>query len=246
MNTPNPLMNALPSIPFQLFPSFNPGPPPPLNLPAHLVTEAELLASMAAKALHNRGKLCSFTILFNLIPKSLSSIWMLTDMIYLCQRSLLDRIKLKKTDSVSHFACDPSCQDQLLTEPSIIVDCYGKILAWYLPLFLRRDSMDSLLSFYPLPLIRLFTIGYYLASSTGHGSFKGSLTSEQTEWQNHLQYYDAPRTCLPLPGNINLSPAWFQQGHDVHSVGCSLHKTLFTNHSAATASSAFAGGMRPR
>jgi len=33
----------------------------------------------------------------------------------------------------SRFARDPSCQDQLLTEPSIIVDCYGKILAWYLP-----------------------------------------------------------------------------------------------------------------
>jgi len=37
--------------------------------------------------------------------------------------------------------------------------------------FSGETGMDSLLSFYPLPLIRLFTIGYDLASSTGHGWF---------------------------------------------------------------------------
>ena len=176
MNTPNPLMDALPSILLQLFPSFNPGPPPPLNLLAHLVTEAELLASMAAKVLHNQGKLCLFTILFNLITitKSLSSIWMCTSMIYFCQRSLLDRIKLMKTDWCSCFACDPSCQDQLLTEPSIIVDCYGKILAWYLPGALsqvRQVWIPYYLSTHCHWSGYLFTIGYYLASSTGHGWF---------------------------------------------------------------------------
>jgi len=122
MNTPKPFMDALPSIPLQLFLSFNPGLPPPLNLPAHLVTEAELLASMAAKVLHNRGKLCLFTILFNLItiPKSLSSICMLTNMIYLCQRSLPDRIKLRKTDSVPALPMTPHVRISYLQSPALL------------------------------------------------------------------------------------------------------------------------------
>jgi len=122
MNTPNPLMDALPSILLQLFPSFNPGPPPPLNLLAHLVTEAELLASMAAKVLHNQGKLYSFTILFNLItiPRSLSSIWMYTNMIYFCQKSLPDRIKLIKTNSIPALPMIPPVRISYLQSPALL------------------------------------------------------------------------------------------------------------------------------
>ena len=34
-------------------------------------------------------------------------------------------------------------------------------------------------------------------------------------WRVDATYYKRPERSKPLPGNINLSPAWFQQGHYV-------------------------------
>lgn len=48
------------------------------------------------------------------------------------------------------------------------------------------------------------------------GSLTGSLASDGgSNWRTDPQYYKPLGTCQPVPGNINLSPGWFQQAHDV-------------------------------
>lgn len=41
-------------------------------------------------------------------------------------------------------------------------------------------------------------------------------------WRTDARNYRRPEDSKPLPGNINLSPAWFQQGHFVRfdSLAC--------------------------
>ena len=53
------------------------------------------------------------------------------------------------------------------------------------------------------------------AACDANQSFQGSLSPESSGWWSDPQYFKDPANCMPQPGNINLSPAWFQQAKDV-------------------------------
>lgn len=46
-------------------------------------------------------------------------------------------------------------------------------------------------------------------------AFQGTIGGPKAPWRIHPKNFKDPGECEPLPGNINLSPAWFQQAHDV-------------------------------
>jgi len=42
-------------------------------------------------------------------------------------------------------------------------------------------------------------------------AFQGTIGGPKASWRIHPKNFKDPGECEPLPGNINLSPAWFQQ-----------------------------------
>ncbi len=106
--------------------------------------------------------------------------------------------------------------------PHIIVDEHGIILAWYLPGILSDQRQ----------------VGFFSLSDHGRqpdASQKDMLAARGklgpllkmaesgSSWRNHQEMY--PSGAEGPRGSVNLSPAWFQLGHDV---SVSTHKIFFS------------------
>ncbi|KAF8486611.1 hypothetical protein F5888DRAFT_1582267, partial [Russula emetica] len=93
--------------------------------------------------------------------------------------------------------------------PCIIVDMQGFILAWYLPailsdfrqvgLFSPSDRSGKPDASQNAMLVAREKLGPLLNKSSG------------SSWRNNAEYFHPGEGAQ---GSVNLSPAWFQQGHD--------------------------------
>ncbi|KAF9231416.1 hypothetical protein BU15DRAFT_82432 [Melanogaster broomeanus] len=87
--------------------------------------------------------------------------------------------------------------DRLISEPTVVVDKQGCVLAWYLPgVFSRRiqDKMWDVLE-HIKPLLK-----------------NSTTSSAEQKWHMTPSLF---RKDASIKGSIELSPAWFQQGRDM-------------------------------
>ncbi|TFK58244.1 hypothetical protein BDN72DRAFT_782361 [Pluteus cervinus] len=82
----------------------------------------------------------------------------------------------------------------LQTRPLTIVDKDGNILVWYLPRILFEDRQMAIFN----------------STSTLEPELAKSFTPEKTSWRTRRSSFLDGK----MPGCINMSPAWFQQGHE--------------------------------
>ncbi|KAG1830856.1 hypothetical protein EV424DRAFT_1314940 [Suillus variegatus] len=95
----------------------------------------------------------------------------------------------------------PPEEEHLLTTPSVVIDSGGRIIVWYLPGALTSMMMKDI----------------HGATHSMSGLLKHSITSGKiSQWRTHRSnFYTSPDGMI-TPGCINISPAWFQQGREVH------------------------------
>ncbi|KAG2096499.1 uncharacterized protein F5147DRAFT_584003 [Suillus discolor] len=88
-----------------------------------------------------------------------------------------------------------------LDRPTVVCDKFGIIILWYLPgtidLAIQND-MAAATAIMSVPLARSVT----------------SSAATNNQWRTHSSNF-YPSQCGGTPGCINLSPAWFLQGHPV-------------------------------
>ena len=121
---------------------------------------------------------------------------------------------------ISRYPVDENYKDLLITEPAIIIDRHGRIVAWYLPGALsnsRQVRLENPITKVTIDFVHRQAL-IWTAAVNADESFAGSLGADGSSWRSDAGCFKAFGTCSPQPGNINLSPAWFQQARDV----CSL------------------------
>ncbi|KAG1821275.1 hypothetical protein EV424DRAFT_1322432, partial [Suillus variegatus] len=95
--------------------------------------------------------------------------------------------------------CPPGHEGKrLVDEPAIILDASGAIIAWYLP--------DALTDTYPGEIKE--------ATDLLAPSLKKSVRADGNWRTNQRLFNRGSEDVGATPGCINLSPAWFQQGHE--------------------------------
>ena len=104
-----------------------------------------------------------------------------------------------------------------LSSPCIIHDVGGRIICWNLPEVLLLDRQVSVRSdICQLLIIRQEHI--WAALSVVQPAFLGTIGKIDAPWRINPENFKSKGTCEPLPGNLNFSPAWFQQAHHVSQV----------------------------
>ncbi len=101
-----------------------------------------------------------------------------------------------------------------ITIPTVIVDCKGKILAWYLPNIIPPHRIVSWYSKIPWVSNIYCQDDLNEASKLLETSFlKVKQKPKDPRWRNHGRY--AVEGCDLGSGSITFSSGWFSQGHDV-------------------------------
>ena len=90
----------------------------------------------------------------------------------------------------------PLEDNRLQISPCTITDRHGQVLLWYLPNILRPERQVSM--FADLKLLEPV--------------LKNPKSSNS--WRTSSEYYRPVKNGLK-PGSMNISPAWFEQGHEV-------------------------------
>jgi len=99
-----------------------------------------------------------------------------------------------------------------ISRPCIIVDMQGIILVWHLPGILNDSRQVSLLTLSDHPIkYDVFQREMMAATEKLHPLLKNCQTS--TSWRVDPEIF--PSGLEGLQGVINISPAWFQQAHEV-------------------------------
>ncbi|KAG1792285.1 uncharacterized protein HD556DRAFT_1444554 [Suillus plorans] len=118
---------------------------------------------------------------------------------------------------------NPAREDSLLSRyppdsqihldwPTVVCDKFGIIVLWYLPGAIDlaiQDDMAAATAIMSVPLARSVT--------------SGAATNNQ--WRTHSSNF-YPSQCGGTPGCINLSPAWFLQGHPAPKFHLHVSATL--------------------
>ncbi|KAG2029392.1 hypothetical protein BDR03DRAFT_815127, partial [Suillus americanus] len=87
------------------------------------------------------------------------------------------------------------------TTPSVVIDSSGRIIVWYLPGALTTMIMKDI----------------HGATHSMSGLLKHSITTSKiTQWRTNRSNFHTSPDGMVTPGCINISPAWFQQGREVH------------------------------
>jgi hypothetical protein len=123
---------------------------------------------------------------------------------------------------LNRYPIDPQHDGSFISDPCIIHDRNGKILFWYLPEALTPDKQVGLFVTSNFFIDLIFFFFFFLKQRYIWNcllklkkSFQGTIGGPDSPWRLNPAYFKDPADCLPPPGNINLSPAWFQQGHIV-------------------------------
>ncbi|KIM35995.1 hypothetical protein M413DRAFT_78802, partial [Hebeloma cylindrosporum] len=116
--------------------------------------------------------------------------------------------------------------------PILVTDRSGNALAWYLPRALsssRQDTMWQALRELEPELI---------------------IKQHSTQWRAGPQNYRNPKDTELKPGTVNMSPAWFEQGHDTEKFSLKVSQPLVPQDGPASRwlaatmeSSALIGGI---
>ncbi|KAG2030970.1 hypothetical protein BDR03DRAFT_877154 [Suillus americanus] len=95
----------------------------------------------------------------------------------------------------------PPEEERFLTTPSVVIDSGGRIIVWYLPGALTTMIIKDI----------------HGAMHSMSGLLKHSIiTSKITQWRTNRSNFHTSPDGMVTPGCINISPAWFQQGREVH------------------------------
>lgn len=85
----------------------------------------------------------------------------------------------------------------LLKEPALFTDMHGVALLWHLPGLITEARHQQ-----------LWDAGRTLQPDL-------QIAKSSKNWRIGPQFFKDPSLCKRRPGTVTLSPAWFQQGHDV-------------------------------
>lgn len=98
------------------------------------------------------------------------------------------------------------------TAPFVVTDMHKNGLVWYLPDILSGTRQacnpgrcQSILNPLQMQIWKSLKI---LEPAL-------RMTEKTTNWRNHVMHYRPAEHCQLKPGTVSLSPAWFQQGHEV-------------------------------
>ncbi|KAG1901804.1 uncharacterized protein F5891DRAFT_1187281 [Suillus fuscotomentosus] len=98
----------------------------------------------------------------------------------------------------------PPAERILLDHPLVVIDAGCRIILWYLPgalnWSLQRDMFTA-------------TVGMGKLLQQSMTTSKIS-TGKTTKWRTNTSYFHPSKEPSLIPGCINLSPCWFQQGHE--------------------------------
>jgi hypothetical protein len=113
-----------------------PGPTPPLNLNARLVVDCEHLANVAARAYLTRGDFRYFNKRVSLSHYAILVTvenWDAQRYDHYLPKKPTGRQESEEERIRARYPIEHKLTDVLLSDPTIIIDCYGRILVWYLP-----------------------------------------------------------------------------------------------------------------
>ncbi|KAG1798400.1 hypothetical protein EV424DRAFT_1546255 [Suillus variegatus] len=100
----------------------------------------------------------------------------------------------------------PPAERLVLERPSVVIDAGYRIILWYLPGALnwsvQRDMYTATIG-----------MGNLLKQSITSGK---TSTGQASKWRTHSTNFYASQEPQLKPGCINISPCWFQQGHECH------------------------------
>ncbi|KAF8810593.1 hypothetical protein BYT27DRAFT_7091497 [Phlegmacium glaucopus] len=92
----------------------------------------------------------------------------------------------------------PLKSDYLEIRPCTITDCHGWMLLWYLPNILRPERQESIFA-------DLHMLDRALKSDP----------KQSNNWRTSPKYFESVEGGLKC-GTLNISPAWFEQGHETN------------------------------
>lgn len=97
----------------------------------------------------------------------------------------------------------------------MITDRDGRILTWYLPEVLTvRRRVRCLMPFISWWADWLVQRKMWLANTWLQRHFKGGTAAGN--WRSHQDHFrDPTQSPLSMPGEVNISPAWFEMARDV-------------------------------
>lgn len=99
-------------------------------------------------------------------------------------------------------------------DPLVIVDCEDRILAWYLPNVLTKNRQVCFNVSSPPDYKNFSQQLIWRANGWLQSSFKGG--NENGNWRSRKYLFRAATLCeFSNPGDVNISPGWFEQGHYV-------------------------------
>ena len=104
--------------------------------------------------------------------------------------------------------------------PCIIVDMQGIILAWYLSGILTDSRQVGLFALSDSNGKPDANQNSMLVAREKLRLLLEKLLHCSSTWHNDLKNFHPGEG---LQGSVNLSPAWFQQGHDVSASSCRIH-----------------------
>ena len=144
----------------------------------------------------------------------------------LAVRTAWDATRYCDTIGVSQTGQNHKAEDQILkryppiylsvvhkTAPFVVTDMHKNALVWYLPDILSETRQvcdhgrsESILN----PLQRHIWKSLKILEPALRMEEKAT-----ANWRNHVMHYRPAEHCQLKPGTVSLSPAWFQQGHEV-------------------------------
>jgi hypothetical protein len=112
-----------------------------------------------------------------------------------------------------------------INDPAVILDSWGRILAWHLPDVLSSGRVVSCVLFKAHTISYTFQEEVNLATEGIEGPMKDIQHAAEVKasrsktgkinWRLDPDYFRAPEIPRFTPGSINFSGGWFAQGHEV-------------------------------
>jgi hypothetical protein len=128
---------------------------------------------------------------------------------------------MKKLVSSLQERYPPFQPKKFISDPATITDKHGQVICWYLPNILTPQrqvccstpSQNNILGIIQEQQEQMLESVQFLKHTLEK---KHKLIDGMGCWRQSNTYFKAPDKCQKMPpGAVNISPAWFQQAHDV-------------------------------
>lgn len=210
---------------------------PPLSMPLPLSIACEIAVKVLSEAYMNQSEPGNHRspLLLHPMPLAVTIPWDI-DRYSMRLPKVQTPPKIPTTLQGLKHKYPPITPTILLSRPSVILDMHGRIIAWYLPGLLSQEWQVwcLILSWQSLEWpLNIFTVQNLLSRSASHlkpafTSYGGKPSNAgDANWRQSQSLFKAPSECPHIPpGAINISPAWYQQGHDMVII---LHMSVGTD-----------------